>query len=149
VHGEDLAALAAALLAEGRPVSLGVRGGSMSPFIRNGQQVLLEPLRSPPRPGEVVLRRAPGRRLVLHRVVRVSAGGVVTRGDAAPAEDPPAAPGDILARAVAVSGRRRLHLRPAFGRLLLRGHGLRGGRLAAAPLRPLVRAARALAARLP
>lgn len=144
----DLAALAAAMLAEGRAVRITARGGSMSPFIRDGDAVLIEPLRTPPRPGEVVLGRAPGGALALHRVVRCTPRGVWTRGDATAVDDEPVAPGDVLGRAASVCGRRRWHLRPGFGRLVLRGLALRRWRLAAGPLRPIARAARNLAARI-
>jgi len=146
---DDLAALAASLSAEGRTLRLVARGRSMAPFIRDGETVLVGPSRRPPRPGEVVLRRGPGGTLLLHRVVRATAAGVVTRGDAAAAEDPPAPLQDVLGRAVAVAGRRRLHLRPACGRLVLLGHRLRGGRLADGPLLRLTRGLRLLAARIP
>ncbi|HWR97170.1 MAG TPA: S24/S26 family peptidase [Candidatus Methanoperedens sp.] len=144
-----LPALAAALLREGRAVRLVARGGSMAPFIRDGETVLLAPLRSTPRPGEVVLSHQSGGRLALHRVVRVTGSGFVTRGDATATDDALVAPADIVGRAVAISGRPRLHLRSAFGRLVLRGLGVRGRLLEAGPLRPLARAARALAARIP
>jgi hypothetical protein len=149
VGRDGLAALAAALLGEGRALHIVARGGSMSPFIGDGETVRLEPLVSPPRPGDVALCRGPGGALTLHRVVRVMAAGVVTRGDAAAGDDPAVPLADVLGRAVAVSGRQRLHLRPACGRHILRGHALRGGVLAAGPLRRLVRGIARLAARLP
>jgi hypothetical protein len=146
---DEIAALTAALLAAGTPVRFIARGGSMAPFIRDGEPVLLEPLRGSPCPGEVVLRRGPDGDLMLHRVARVSADGLVTRGDATAWDDPPVGPDDVLGRVVEVSGRRRLHLRPGFGRLVLRCLALSRGPLAAWPLRLIARCARSLAARLP
>jgi hypothetical protein len=144
---DELAALAAALLAEGRAVRITARGGSMAPFIRDGDAVLIESLRTAPRPGEVVLVRGTGGALALHRVVLRTPRGVVTRGDATAVDDEPVGPADLLGRAAAVRGSRRLHLRAGFGRLVLHGLALRRWRLAAGPLRTIARAARNLAAR--
>ena len=99
----DLATLAAALLAEGQGGAhrrARREHGSLHPRRR---EVLIEPLRSSPRAGEVVLVRGPGGALALHRVVRCTPRGIVTRGDATAVEDEPVAPEDVLGRAAAVS----------------------------------------------
>src|SRR5258708_31307491 len=49
------------------------------------------------RPGDVVLFSRKGR-LFVHRVVEMSGGAVVTRGDSMLDADPPVAPGDVLGR---------------------------------------------------
>lgn len=141
-------AVGAELLRSGLSVRIPARGASMAPFIRDGDEVLVEPLARPPRRGEVVLVRVAGGAVVLHRVLASRAGGVVTRGDAQEVPDAPVPAAEVLGRAVAVAGRRRLHLQAPFGRLVLGGLGLRRLRLAAGPLRPLARALRALGARL-
>ena len=148
VAGVRAGAVAADLLLAGCAVSLAPRGASMEPFIRDGEEVRVEPLRGLPRLGEVALARVAGGGVVLHRVVgRTAAGLLVLRGDAQETADAPVARADVLGRAVAVGGRRRLHLRPVFGRLVIAGLALRRSRLVAGPLRPLARGLRSLGAR--
>jgi len=62
--------------------------GSMEPTIPRGSLVLVVPawLRQPG-PGDVALVRVGGA-LVLHRVVGVAEGGLLTKGDARPSRDP-------------------------------------------------------------
>lgn len=106
------------------PIVLGwqpslVVSGSMAPRVRPGDVVLLAPLTARPHVGQVVLVRDPqaptGR--VLHRVVRITADGVLTtKGDANPTEDPTAhSTDDVL-------GVGRLVV-PAAGRIALLLHG--------------------------
>ncbi|RMG07123.1 MAG: hypothetical protein D6731_24350 [Planctomycetota bacterium] len=94
-------ALLAAALARGLRVRLRVRGGSMAPSLHDGQRIEIEPLRRPPRVGEVVACRV-GDRLRVHRVVAFGPAGVVTRGDANGRDDPPLPLGEVLGRARAV-----------------------------------------------
>jgi hypothetical protein len=107
----------------------------MAPFIVDGDPVRLEPP-ARPRRGHVLLCRGEHGELRLHRVVQVSAAGVVTRGDASVSDDPAVPPSGVLGRAVAVAGRRPLHLRFPFDWIL----ALRPASLPA--LRPLRAAAR-------
>lgn len=92
----DVPALVAGLLREGTAVRLSVTGHSMTPFVRAGDVLTIEPLgeRRLSR-GDVVLC-APDRRLVAHRIVGWRAGLVRVRGDVAPAEDAALAPADVL-----------------------------------------------------
>ena len=85
----------------GGSVWIQVTGISMNPLIREGDSVLLTPLTRRPRPGDVLFLDAAGTPL-LHRVRRLSDGMVVTRGDAALADDVPVLPSACLARAVAL-----------------------------------------------
>lgn len=68
-------------LAAGRPLTLRAEGHSMWPLIGDGDLVVVRPLTHALAVGDVLLvvHRA---RLVLHRVVRLTPGGVVTKGDA-------------------------------------------------------------------
>jgi hypothetical protein len=72
-----------------------IRGSSMVPALVDGDEVLVEPLRAPPRPGDVVVFRRREGGLVAHRVVSVDEGEVRTWGDACRDPDP-----TKLARAV-------------------------------------------------
>jgi len=74
----------------------------MSPALAEGDEVLLEPLRAPPRRGDVVVFRRRAGGLAIHRVVSVRRGEVQTWGDACRAPDP-----TIPVRAVLLLATRR------------------------------------------
>ena len=76
-------------------------GRSMFPTIRHDDLVLLSPLRRSIRPGDIVLVPL-GRGLMLHRVVHLDGGRVITRGDARAADDRPILESEVVARAIAV-----------------------------------------------
>src|SRR5512140_4032334 len=78
-----------------------VRGRSMLPTLREGDEVLLEPAAELAL-GEVVVARVPSRRgTILHRVVGLDGARVVTRGDACLRSDPPVPRANVLFRATA------------------------------------------------
>jgi hypothetical protein len=93
-----------AMSADGRsvlPFWQPVRGGSMHPALREGDEVLLAPA-AELSPGDVVVVRLPGRSgTLLHRVVEAGDASVVTRGDACAHLDPPAPRSAVLFRALA------------------------------------------------
>jgi hypothetical protein len=84
----------------GRELWLEAAGASMYPSVRSGSRVLLAPRRRRPRRGDIVLVRR-GERLILHRVVRVRGGQVITQGDACRAADPAIPLSNAVGRAVA------------------------------------------------
>lgn len=94
----------------------------MAPALVEGDEVLLAPREGPPEPGEVVVARGP-RGLVLHRVLAVREGAVITRGDACQRSDPAVAPAAVLLRAVQVRRRGRVGRipRPPVRQALRRG----------------------------
>jgi signal peptidase I len=111
---EILRPLLADLLRSGTSVRLEVTGHSMSPFIRHGDVVALEPLRGRlPALGEVVAL-TPGGRLLVHRVVGWQRGQVLCRGDVAKGADPAVSPDDVLGRVTRVERRGR-HVRLGLG----------------------------------
>ena len=87
-----------------------VDSGSMMPVIRPGDTVLIRPL-SACRTGQVVVV-ARGDRLVTHRVVRVTGGTVVCRGDSLVHADPPVPVDRVLGEVVEVVGRGPLPVEP-------------------------------------
>jgi hypothetical protein len=106
--------LAADVLRAGGRVSLVATGHSMTPAIRSGDRLTIEPLGAVPRAGEVVACEIDGR-LVIHRVVGRGVGFTEVRGDAAPASDEPVPLEALLGTVTRVerSGRRvRLGLGP-------------------------------------
>jgi hypothetical protein len=98
----------AELLAQGLTVRLAAAGHSMSPFIRSGDMLEIEPLTSAIRFGDVVAV-ATGGRLLIHRVVSFRGHPLRIRGDVAPHADPFITPADILGRvALVMRGERRV-----------------------------------------
>jgi hypothetical protein len=98
--------MARELLARGLPVTFVARGASMWPFVRDGDRLTVAPLAGAPRLGDVVLVGGEGFGVV-HRVVRVAGGRVLTKGDALPRSDGWAPLGRVLGRVVAVERRGR------------------------------------------
>ena len=76
------------LLRSGQAVRFTVSGDSMSPAIRTGDRVVVEPSQES-RVGTVVVRHHENRVLV-HRLIAVEGDGITTRGDAMFRSDPPA-----------------------------------------------------------
>jgi hypothetical protein len=108
---EILRPLVQDLLRGGTSVRLEVTGHSMTPLIRNGDVVTLEPLQGRrPAVGEVVAL-VPGGRLLVHRVVGFCRGQALCRGDVAAGVDPPTSPHELLGRVTRVErGGRRVRL---------------------------------------
>lgn len=77
-----------------------VRGGSMSPALLEGDEVLLMRMAQPAARGQVVVVRDAEGRFVLHRVVAVRQDEIITRGDACFRPDPAVPTQSILLKAV-------------------------------------------------
>jgi signal peptidase I len=70
-------------LRRGNPLRLRARGGSMLPFLRDGDLVVIRPApASEIRIGDVLCYEPPAGGLCLHRVIAREKRGFVTRGDA-------------------------------------------------------------------
>jgi signal peptidase I len=80
-------------------VSLG-RGGSMVPWLRQGDAVTVVPA-ARCRVGDVILYSR-GEVLVMHRVVGKIGGRIIAKGDAVGRLDPPITPQDIIGLAVSI-----------------------------------------------
>ena len=81
-----LAELMRTVLTRGVALRFYVRGGSMSPFVRNGDVITVSPLqRVRPGVGEVVAFTRPGdENVVVHRVVAKRGPNAFIQGDAMP-----------------------------------------------------------------
>lgn len=110
--GSALLELGSEILARGDRLRFRARGGSMFPFIRNGEIVEVEPVDiGQIRVGDIVFYRTWSGRILAHRVIKKRKGekGVVlmTKGDAVPRPDVLVYPDQVLGRVVVVerSGR--------------------------------------------
>jgi hypothetical protein len=91
-------------LAHGGSAWVHEAGASMAPLLRPGDSLRLAPLDpADARRGMLVAVAVRGR-LVVHRLVRIDAGRLVTRGDALPSEDAPMAPAALVGRITALRG---------------------------------------------
>jgi len=74
--------------ARGASFRFTAHGGSMYPFIRDGDSITLAPVRTAPRVGDVVaVLHLPSERLLVHRVVERRRGAILVRGDSCRAPD--------------------------------------------------------------
>lgn len=83
------------LLRTGRAVRFTATGHSMSPTIRSGDCLGVEPLRGRAALGSVLACESGGR-LLVHRLVGWEGDRAVSRGDASPTTDVPVAEGSVL-----------------------------------------------------
>lgn len=127
--GAEFYELGRALIASGRSFRLRVRGQSMFPWIRDGDEIQVAPVAvDQVRVGDIVFFRR-GRLLLAHRVIRRLGGGEtvqwVTRGDNHLQDDGPInLPADLIGRVEKVyRGRRTIALDRGLARVV--------GRLAA------------------
>ena len=94
-------------LAAGGEIWVSGAGQSMHPTVRDGDVVLLSPVRRAVKRGDVVL--VPwGSALMLHRVDAVDGDLVLTKGDARTGRDPATRRVDVIGRGIAVRGRNGL-----------------------------------------
>ncbi|MHC1727797.1 MAG: S24/S26 family peptidase [Syntrophobacteraceae bacterium] len=100
LSAHELIPIICSALMRGQHVRFAATGGSMRPFIHDGEVVELEPLNSLPALGDVVLVRcgSGSRRYVLHRVVRVKGEKHFIRGDAQQYCEGPFVQEDVLGR---------------------------------------------------
>ena len=82
VSAREIMPIIRAALKRCQNVQMTVNGSSMLPFLYDGDVVELEPMRSLPVPGDLVLVQCPEERYMLHRVVRLGSEGFFLRGDA-------------------------------------------------------------------
>lgn len=94
-------------LRQGRRASLKAFGGSMYPFIRNGECITIEPaMASEIRYGDIVLYRDPDGKVLIHRIVNIKNKDgerhLMTKGDAAGTSDGFIDPKGVLGRVVEI-----------------------------------------------
>jgi hypothetical protein len=115
---ENFHAIAKEVLISGKGLSFKAGGGSMAPFIKDGDTVEIRPGCSF-RVGDVAFLRNSEDRLILHRVIEVTPAGIITRGDSNEGNDGFTPLKDVLGRAVKSSGY-NFHLKFPFSWLIAR-----------------------------
>ncbi len=107
VGGPDFVELAADILSKGDMLRFRAHGGSMYPFIKNGDIIKVKPMEaSAIRVGDVIFYRSVRGRLFAHRVIKVDAQhgrvALVTKGDSVSSADPLVHPKQVLGQVVAI-----------------------------------------------
>lgn len=116
IDGDQFIDLAAEILASGATLRFRARGGSMRPFIKDGDFLEIHPLLDRPvRVGDILLFRYAQHPLLVHRVVRVAppsshdpSPGFVTQGDAVLRPDGCIPAQAVLGRVASIERRGRL-----------------------------------------
>lgn len=103
----DLWSLSAEILRSGNRLRFRAKGVSMMPFVRDGELLVIQPT-SNVRFGDIVLCRTADERVIVHRVVSVGNGGILTQGDACRQPDSIVTEEDVLGRVVAVERGKRV-----------------------------------------
>ncbi|MEO1482988.1 MAG: S24/S26 family peptidase [Myxococcota bacterium] len=107
------------LLDEGYTVRVRATGPSMRPFILSGEWIWLRRIPERPTVGDVVMVLEHGRRLLVHRVTRLSDSGVQTQGDSAHRPDAWVPLERVVGRVVRVESMSRSWLAATFRALVL------------------------------
>ena len=116
---EDFTSIAQEVLGRGRILRFKAKGGSMSPFIRNGDVLEVVPAKGKINLGDIILYRSSYGNPVVHRVIHRNTESVITKGDSVPSPDQPVLSKQVLGRAVAVEKNGwRIRLDTPVGRLL-------------------------------
>lgn len=114
--GPDFVELATDILSKGDTLRFRAHGGSMYPFIKDGDIIEVKPIgTSAIRLGDVIFYRSARGRLLAHRVIKVGAqrGQVVfvTKGDSTSKSDPLVHPEQVLGWVVVIKrGERTIRL---------------------------------------
>ena len=99
---EDFASIAQEVLGRGRILKFKAKGGSMSPFIGNGDVVEVVPSKGKINLGDIILYRSSYGNPVVHRVIQRNKESIINKGDSVPSSDEPILSEQVLGRVVAV-----------------------------------------------
>jgi signal peptidase I len=119
----DFLELSQELLDRGALLRFRAHGGSMHPFIENGNILIVEPLNgASARIGDVIFYRRSDGSLTAHRLVKLNLQkgemSLITRGDSLNYCDPPVQPEQVMGRVVRIEGGgRQMRLTTGSGRI--------------------------------
>ena len=99
---EDFASVTQEVLGRGRALRFRAKGGSMSPFIRNGDVVEVAPAEGNINLGDIILYRSSNGNPVIHRVIQKRKENIITKGDSVPSSDQPLLSRQVLGRVVCI-----------------------------------------------
>ena len=102
IPNDKLIPYIAADVRSGHTVTFTVRGYSMRPFIEHERdKVVLAPIDSPLRRGDVILAEIAPKRYAMHRIIKLSAESITMQGDGNPWQTETFPPSAIIGRAKA------------------------------------------------
>ncbi len=104
IESKEFLEVSEEILEKGKQFSFMARGKSMSPFIREDDTVVISPISGSIGVGDIVLAKTNQGAPVLHRIIKFSPTGVVTKGDAAQEDDGFIPAENVLGKVVQVSG---------------------------------------------
>ena len=99
---DDFASITQEVLSRGRALRFRAKGGSMSPFIQNGDVLEVVPVKGKINLGDIVLYCSSHGNPIVHRVIRRGKESVTTKGDSVSSSDQPLLSKQVLGRVVAV-----------------------------------------------
>lgn len=116
---EDFISIVQEVLGREKVLRFKAKGGSMSPFIRNGDVVEVVPLKGKTNLGDIILYHSSYDNSIIHRVIQRGKESIITKGDSVPSSDQPIFSKQVLGRVVAVEKNGwRMRLDSPVGRLL-------------------------------
>jgi len=116
---DDFTSIAQEVLGRGRILRFKAKGGSMSPFIRNGDVVEVVSVKGEVNFGDIILYHSFYGNSIIHRVIQRNKESIITKGDSVPGSDHPVLFKHVLGRVVAVEKNGwRIRLDTPVGRLL-------------------------------
>jgi hypothetical protein len=122
IDHENFLILAEEFLKREKMLRFRAKGNSMTPFIRDNDIVTIEPVKGTPHVGDVILFRSTCGGLILHRIRKKVANGILPHGDSAAKADGLIPYENVLGKVINVSGNGyNFHLKNPFKYLFSRG----------------------------
>ena len=116
---DDFTSIAQDVLGRGRILRFKAKGGSMSPFIRNGDVVEVVSVKGEVNFGDIILYHSSYGNSIIHRVIQRNKESIITKGDSVPGFDHPVLFKQVLGRVAAIEKNGwRIRLDKPVGKLL-------------------------------
>ena len=104
VPNSQFFALAKQLLREGKKIEIPVKGGSMRPFLFDGETVVVAPVGvdCPLRKCDIILAKTSTGQVMMHRIREISPAGIRMKGDGNLYQSELIRPKDVMGRVLSV-----------------------------------------------
>ena len=104
VPNSQFFALAKQLLREGKKIEIPVKGGSMRPFLFDGETVVVAPVGvdCPLRKSDIILAETSTGQVMMHRIREISSTGIRMKGDGNLYQSELIRPEDVMGRVLSV-----------------------------------------------